>query len=78
MTIPLIVLLVALGLFVLLGFGLVALGLFGNRDDDASFALASAGLIVAALACGCIAAIAYHSDGPACRLSPSSLVERAP
>lgn len=76
MTIPLIVLLVAVCLFVLLGFGVVAIGVWIN--DENTPAVVFVGLVVAALATGCIAGIAYHSDGPACRLAPSSLVERAP
>lgn len=76
MTIPLIILLSALGLFILFGLGLVVIGVWIN--DDNTPVVVFAGLVVAALATCGLAGVAYHDDAQTCRLSPSSLVEAAP
>ena len=74
MTAPLIVLLVALGLFVLLGFAVIVAGLMAGDGE-----VLAAGFALFVLATACVAVVAaVASDAPSCRLAPSSIVERAP
>lgn len=46
-----------------------------DGDIDNGVPLLILALFVVGIGAGCIAGIAYHDDGPACRLTPSSIVE---
>ena len=71
MTIPLIVLLAALGFVVGAGIYVVHVG---DGHEDPRTSAVGFGLIAVAIAC-CAALGVYSRPGPTCRLAPSSLVE---